>query len=312
MSKEEIMKDIKFREACSKYGLDWENSEVYGEVILLPTTTKYLYVIMDKNYNVFDIDKFAYDFERKECSKDRYYGYCNFTDILPYGENFGYPFKEYTLKQIIDLSNRVEIVETNQEHSLRTKVNGDWYDRDVKENENCFKLLSYIKFLGEEIKQYFLLSYHMQVMEFEAADVYSFFRKINVYAYVRQLIRKVNECVDKCISDCKRPLPADVLSFLGQNYMDENMNGILYDVISLLLTSKGYEIDSENPNKVNQITDLKSIPDLSKLAKQLLQILDLSDEELKDKEENDDLSLAKKPGSSFKYWLNRLSNIPEE
>lgn len=294
MSREEIMNDVKFREACSKYGLDWENCEVCDDVILLPTPIKYLYVIMDKNYNVFDLDKCVYELEGKEYSEKKYYGYCNFTDILPYKKtHFGYPFEKYTLKQIIDLSNRVEIVETNQGHSLRTKVNGDWYDRDVKENENCFKLLSYIKFLGEEIKQYFLLSYHMQVMEFEAADVYSFFRKINVYAYVRQLIRKVNECVDKCISDCKRPLPADVLSFLGQNYMDENMNGILYDVISLLLTSKGYEIDSENPNKVNQITDLKSIPDLSKLAKQLLQILDLSDEELKDKEENYDLSLAK-------------------
>lgn len=299
MSREEIMKDEKYREACSKYGLDWEACEIYDEVILLNTPIEDLYVIMDKSYNIIDIDMFAYEFERKEYFSNKYYGYCNFTDIMPYGFNFGYPFEEFTLKQIIDLSNRVEVSETNQGHSLRTKVNGDWYDRHVAENEDYFKLLSYIKFLGEEVKQYFLLSYHMQAMVFEVPDVYS---------YIRQLIRKVNECVDNCIVDYKRPFPVDILSYIGQNYLVENMNGILYDVIDLLITDKGFKIDSENTNKVD-VDDTKSKPDLSKLASDLLRILDVTDEELKKKEENYRAVSLEKKIADFKPSLKE--NIEE-
>lgn len=298
MSKEEIMKDEKYREACSKYGIYWGNCDVYGELIVLNTPITDLFVIMDKNYNTIGVEYIDLDVEDlEEHISNKYYEYCNFTDVLPYGDNFGYPFEEFTLKNIIDLSNRVEVRETNQGHSLRIKVNGDWYDRNAEENEDYFKLLSYIKFLGEEIKQYFLLSYHMQAMEFEMPDV---------YAYVRTLNNKLLEYVFNCAALSRRPIPSDYLSYIGQNIKKVDIvgiSGLLFDAIDLLLTEEGYKIDSENPNKVERITN-RTIPDYPKLAKQLLRILNVTDEELKEKEEKDRAVSLEKKIADFEPWLN--------
>lgn len=298
MSREEIINDMKFREACDKYGVCWRNCDVYGELIVLSTPITDLFIIMDKNFNTIGVEYIDLDFEDlEEYISNKYYGYCNFTDVLPCGDNLGYPFEEFTLKNIIDLSNRVEVRETNQGHSLRIKVNGDWHDKNAEENEDYFKLLSYIKFLGEEIKQYFLLSYHMQAMEFEMPDV---------YAYVRTLNNKLLEYVFNCAAFSKRPIPSDYLSYIGQNIEKVNIvgiSGLLFDAIDLLLTEEGYKIDSENPNKVERITN-RTIPDYPKLVKQLLRILDVTAEELKEKEEKDRAVSLEKKISDFEPWLN--------
>lgn len=303
MSKEEIMNDMKFIQVCDKYGVYWGNCDVYGELIVLNTPITDLFVIMDKNYNTIGVEYIDLDVEDlEEYLSNKYYGYCNFTDVLPCGDNLGYPFEEFTLKNIIDLSNQVEVRETNQDHSLRIKVNGvwvnsDWYDKNTIDNEDYFKLLSYIKFLGEEIKQYFLLSYHMQAMEFEMPDV---------YAYVRTLNDKLLEYVFNCASLSRRPTPSDYLSYIGQNIEKVDIvgiSGLLSDAIDLLLTEEGYKIASENPNKVERINN-RTIPDYPKLAKQLLRILDVTDEELKEKEENDRAVSLEKKIADFEPLLN--------
>ena len=71
---------------------------------------------------------------------------------MPFKDDFDYPFEKSILKHIIDLSNKIEIMKTNHGHTLFTRLNGNWYDRKHGENEDKFQLLSYIKFLGEEIK----------------------------------------------------------------------------------------------------------------------------------------------------------------
>lgn len=311
MTREEMMQDMKFREACGKYGVNWNNCEVYDEVIVLNTPIDNLFVLMDKNYNTFCIDKLKSEFEDLEdFIEEKYCTFCNYTDIVPFGENFGYPFEEFTLKNIIDLASRIEVMETNHGHSLSMQINGEWYKRDEVELEDYFKLLFYIKFLGEEIKQYFLLSYHMKAMGFEVPDIYT---------YVRQLISKVNERVDNCLNHYRRLYPKNILSYIGQNYHETDMNGILYDVIDLLMTDKGYKINSENPDLVIKTTDSKAKTDLSKLASEVLRILDVTDEELKQKEQQKEekgKSLSKKPSSdfnsSFEYFLYRITNIPSE
>ncbi len=156
------MQNVRFRDACGKYGVSWENFEVYDEVIILNTPKENLYILMDKNYNTISVDRLDYVYPNV---KKEYYRYTNFTDVLGNRNKFGYPCEDFTLKQIIDLANRVEVMETNHGHSLRTQVNGVCYDRETAKNEDYFKLLSYIKFLGEEIKQYFLLCYHMQAWD---------------------------------------------------------------------------------------------------------------------------------------------------
>lgn len=301
MSREEIMKDKKYKEACSKYGINWENCEVYGEVIALNTPKVGLYILMDKNYNTFYIGKLNSNFESLEnFIEEKYEIYCNFTDILPYGENFGYPFENFTLKNIINLSNRVEVIESDLEQPLVTKVNGHLYKRYVDEskaNEDYFKLLSYIKFIGENVKKFFLSSYRMQILGFDENDI---------YLYVRQLICKINEWLDNCLKHYRMPRPIDILIFIGQNYPKAydnlDIDVILYDIIGLLMVNKGYEIVSKNPDKIKKIT-YKEKTDLSKLATDLLRILDITDEELKKKTENDRIALVKKQISNFKPWI---------
>ncbi len=280
MSKDEIIYDTKFQQQCGKYGLNWENCEIYDEVILLNTQLQDLYLIFDKNYNTIAIDKFESDYSiesKSDFVKRKYYGYCNFTDILPFGENFGYPFENFTLKQIIDLSNRIEIMETNHGHSLSTKINGEWYNRQSKEHEDYFKLLSYIKFLGEEIKKYFLINYHLQVLGFEPP---------NIYEYIRKLINKVNNTINLCIEYDIRPWPTYIISSIGQDNRELNIDGILFDVVDLLLNDKGFKSKSGSIDEIEVFDKPNSKSSLSVLAMQLLKILDLSDEDLKKKEEN--------------------------
>lgn len=302
MTKTQIMNDIKFRQRCGKYGLDWKEFDFFyfpdGEyVISLFEPFEEIYVLFDKNYNTICIEKCDWIVDYEDLTnfvKTKYKTYSSLADKFSFERKFSYPFESYTLKQIIDLSNRVEIMETNHGHTLCTRVNGDWYDRNYGENEENFQLLSYIKFLGEEIKQYFLLNYHMQTMGFEVPDVYS---------YVRSLISKVNVCVDYHLEYNKRPWPSDILSSIGQNYRDLNMDGMLYDVADLLMREKGFKVKNGSLDKIEKIELQEKKKDLSIVAKGLLEILELSDEELKIKE---------KKGWEKHFWKLKEDIVEEQ
>ena len=296
MTREQIISDIKFRQRCGAYGLNWENCEIYDDVILLNTPTLALYVLFDKNYNTIGIEVCDFDkyLSKEDMVKNKYYEYCNFTDVDMFGEKFGYPFENFTLKQIIDLSNRIEVMETNHGHSLSTRVNGDLYDRKYGENEEQFQLLSYIKFLGEEIKQYFLFNYHMQSLGLDIP---------NVYEYVRLLISRVDESVNFHLNHKRRPWPSYILSVLGQNYRELKMDGILYDVADLLMSQKGYKVRSGSPDEIEMIDSSEERKDLSIVAQSLLEILELSDEELKIKEQRDREKLVERQLDNLRPYL---------
>lgn len=296
MTREQIVNDIRFRQRCAEYGLDWEKCEIYGDVILLNTPKLALYVLFDKNYNTIGVELCNfYKYSNKEdMVKSKFYEYCNFTDVVMFGEKFGYPFEKFTLKQIIDLSNRIEVMETNHGRSLSTKVNGDWYDRNLKEKEDYFQLLSYVKFLGEEIKQYFLFNYHMQSIGLEIP---------NVYEYVRLLIAGVDEQIDFHLNHNRRPWPEYILSGLGQNYRKLKMDAILYDIADLLMKDKGYQVKSDSPYEVEKIESSIEKKDLSIVAQSMLEILNLSDEELNLKEQRDRENLVERQLNNLRPYL---------
>ncbi len=125
----------------------------------------------------------------------------------------------------------------------------------------------------------------------------------NVYEYVRQLVINLNSFIDECISSYKRPLPIDVLNFLGQNYSGTKMRGLLFDVISLKLSEKRYKIDNKNPDKI-EIIPFNERTDYSKLATDILRILDVTNEEIKQKEKEDRALSLQKQIDNFKPWLN--------
>lgn len=280
MEKNEIVNDVKFKQRCGAYGLNWTNCELYDDVILLNTPTEDLYVLFDKNYNTIGVVnwKGSKDDESiKRLHLSTYcYEYSTYSDIMPFGCEFSYPFENFSLKQIIDLSNRIEIMETHLCQPLLTIINGDSYDRNLQENEEYFQLASYVKFLGEEIKKYYLLSYQMQCLGYKFPDVYS---------YIKNIMKKVNECIDFYIERKEIKFSPYILSSIGQNSRELNMNGILTDVTNVLLKNRGYQIKKGTLFEIEPVQSLEERKDLSIIAQELLEILKLSDEELRLKEE---------------------------
>ena len=47
MNKFEIMNDIKFKQSCGDYGVDYNNFEVYDDVILVYTPIENLYIMLE-------------------------------------------------------------------------------------------------------------------------------------------------------------------------------------------------------------------------------------------------------------------------
>lgn len=188
---------------------------------------------------------------------------------MPFGENFGYPFEKYTLKDIVEISNRIDTMEVNHGHSIIFKINGEWFENDLK--NDYLHLLAYIKFLGEELKQYFLYSYKMKMMQFEVPDP---------YLYIRRLIKKLNESVEYYTSRRMRPYPCDVLNYIGQNHRELDYDGILYSTINLIMRQKGIKIKSGFPDEL-EIMRNNTPNNLSDVASKVLEILKVSDEEVK-------------------------------
>lgn len=293
MTKNELINDLKFRQKCGEYGLYWENSNIYGDLILINTPIEGLYVIFDKNYNTIGIEKNEYQ-DEEQFANDFYKRYSEFNDILPFGESFDYPFQNYTLKNFVDLAGRVDIHESNHGHSISTKINGEWYNRNSQENEEYFQLLSYVKFISEEIKMFFLLSYHMQSMGFETPDI---------YLYVRTLIKNINASINYQIENNQRPWPANILSSIGQNNRELNFDGMLYDIADLLMKQKGVKVKSGSPDSLVEINPSINKKDLFILSDKLLKILDLSDEELKEKEKNKHDLFVQHQIGSLRPWI---------
>jgi hypothetical protein len=260
------MNDIKFKQRCQEYEIDSESFEIYDNVILLKTPSLGLYILFDKNYNTIAIENIDFlRFSNKEnMVNTKYYEYCNFTDNeTMFGEQFGYPFENYTLKNIIDLATHIEIIESSQGIPLITKINNKSYYRKNQNNQDYFQLLSYIKFIHEEIQRYFILDYHMKCLGLEIP---------NIYAYTRQLIDRIQTCINLNLRYDKKPSPAFLASYLGQNRQTLKSDSMLYDIIELLIRDNGYEITSIDSNEVEKMHVAKQ--DLSQKTSQLLAILE--------------------------------------
>lgn len=268
---------MNFRRKCCEYGLDWMNSEIYGDVILLNTPSKWVYVLLDKNYNTMAVHKVEFHnmhFEKKEITSD----YDEIYNLID--ESVGcclpFPFQKLSLKQIVDLSNRININVTNHGHSSDIIVNGDIVSG---ENDKTYiGLLSYIKFLGIQIEQYFLNSYQMKMLDFDYPDI---------HPYIKHTIYNIRKCIDCNIEIGRRPFPVDILKYIGQNNKDiELYDHYLYNIIDLLMKEKGYKIKSGFEYYREIEPTEKNTEDLSILSTNLLKILEVSDKEVKQKIDN--------------------------
>ena len=266
MIKNEIINDMNFRRKCSKIGLDWEDAEVYGDVILVNAPQKYIYVIFDKYYNVIGVHKieFATLHFRKDEIANGYYELYNVVDKGS-GCCFSYPFQNFSLGQMLELANKIDIDEINHGHSIRMKINDNIIDENS--NKDYIGLYSFIKFLGEEIQQYYLDCYKMKMMGFDYP---------NVYEYVNSLIENIVKCIDKYIESGNRPFPVDILDYLGYNRRKvDEVGNELYKIIELILKAKGYKISRDNYNKLGLLDKEENVCILSYLAFDVLKLNDL-------------------------------------
>lgn len=250
MLKKDLVDNMKFRFKCGKYGLDWRNFEIYGDVIILNTPKDNIYVLLDKSFNTIGIHKV--DISTVNLDKVHlaaiYSEINNLKNVLPY------PLNNLTLEQLMNLSTRIDIHETNHGHSHNMIVNKDIVINN--NNNNYISLLSYIKFLGKQIEQYYFDAYHMKMIGFDYPDIYS---------YIKNIMININDCIAINSKNNYRTFPTDIMEYLGQNNNIEDYKHILYPIIE-------YEQKTELEKK-----------ELSILSKNLLKILDLSNKQLEEK-----------------------------
>ena len=258
MIKNELKNDINFVQKCNKYGLDFDNFNIYENVIILNSPKKDIFVLLDENYNTIGILNMKGAVGMLEDYVLEYKEMFNSLNERN-GLFFPYPFQDFTLREIVELSNRID------RHNNDLIINGKLA---IEEGNSIYiSLLSYIKFLGQQIEQYFLNYYNMMMMGFEYPDIYS---------YVKSLMNNIEECINLNIEQERQPFPTNIIEYLGQNsenieiYWEE-----LYYIIVLLLKEKGYEIEKgfEHYLEIRKI-DKENI-DLSEIAMKLLKILEV-------------------------------------
>lgn len=181
-------------------------------------------------------------------------------------------FKDYDLEEFVKLSERVDIRDTNNGHSSYLILNGQRVKEDSDNDYVC--LLSYIHFLGIEIKSYYEQYHHMHRLEFEYPDVFS---------YINRTMFRINECVNKCVAEGNRPFPSDIMIALGYGFerLDSYTNNELHDVIHLKLKERGLKVASPiDYDKVARDPDAVLPLDLEEKAYKLKKLLQVSDEEV--------------------------------
>ena len=241
MFNDDVNNNILFRIKCSEYGLDRNKFKIFNNVILVKTPISDLYVILDYNFNTIGVEtKKFYELE-ENFANDFYKKYCNYKDVVQYGENFEYPFNDYTLKNFIDIGSML---------SDDPKI----FEKNFKErSKEYYQILSYIKFIYDNIKKYFITYYHFQVMGFEAP---------NIYLYIRTLNEKINECIDIFANNNMKPLPNDILNFIGRNFRMTDSNKMLSDIIDLKNVQNDLSIVSNEILKDIKSFDSESIQEL--------------------------------------------------
>jgi hypothetical protein len=239
MTKNDLWNDFNFRQRCRLLKLDPDNFELLGNVIVLTSLKENNAVFLDENYNIMGVENHVPSVQLVDAIREEYE---SVNGRLPI------PFQGFSLKQLVELSNRVDILQVKHGDPYDMLVNGqiviaDWRDIYVF-------LLSYISFLGGQTQKYFINQYQKELQGFEASDVYEF---------ITTLMNKINECVAFFDKAKERMFPRHIIEWLGQ----DPKIAMEYD----------YQLDA-----IIDMLDPKV--DLSVMANRLLKILSVSKEEV--------------------------------
>ncbi len=269
--KENIMNDTDFRRKCYEYGVNWDKfriGERYGNeplTIVVDTPNKDVYLLMDEKYNVIGIHRF----DGSEANRSLYNVTCDLKSIY----NNVYVLYNLTIADIVELADRVNITFKNNIGSLRMLVNGE--DVNMKCGKLYIELLSYIKFIGKKIEEYYRNLYKAKMLGLEYPSVIS---------YVVALINNIDNCINNCIENNHRPLPIEVLRSIGENNdAIEQYNYALCEIIDLLLHEKGFKVGTNFENYMKVEADDSEKIDLFDKSDDLRAILTVPKEVMKER-----------------------------
>ncbi len=269
--KEKIMNDMTFRRKCGEFkGLSWERFQLcqtYGNepiTIILDTPDKDVFVFMDEEYNVIGVHRFKTG-DNVRSFYNAVYDCRSIYDCVSLFYNF-------RICDIVRLSNRVIISSINHGHSLRMVVNGQQVDTDY--GEEYIGLLSYIKFLGEKIENYYKNLYKMTMLGLECPTI---------TAYISAIRKNIDKSIDDNIKEKNRPWPMDLLSYIGdtKEEVSEEYFIELYQIIDLLLYEKGYEVSTEDIYKIKPNGENKH--NLFEKSEDLFRLFGVTNEEVKER-----------------------------
>ena len=277
--KENIMHDGDFRRKCHEYGVKWDDfsiGERYGNEplsIIVNTPNKDVYIIMDEKYNVIGVHRF----DSNETNRSLYNTTCNLRKMY----NCVYVLYNLTIGDIVELANRVNLTIRNNTGSLRMLVNGENVNMDY--GKTYIELLSYVKFLGKKIEEYYRNLYKAKILGLEYPSIIS---------YVMGIINNIDDCVNRCIEEGRRPWPMDILNCIGDNAdLIDQYNYALYEVIDLLLNEKGYKASNGFENYMKIETSDREQSDLFDKSDDLRAILTIPKSVMKERLKKANLTL---------------------
>ena len=258
MNKEMIKNSYAFRKKCSEYGLDYNNFDILDDVIVVNTPDKYIKVLLDEEFNVVSICDFHSINEVRDYEK--------FCENRIQTAKFEYdskkiqastPFINYTLKNIVELSNRIDILPFNNGHNHTIFVGN--LELNASMGNDYIALLMYIKFLGNAIESYLKTLYHLKLLGIKS---------YNVHSYVDELIFRIEEFLMFGVKSNQKIKPIHVVKHLG------------------LDSSVATEYEIELIDIINLLTNNENIESLEEKANELLKLLDVSYKETKNNLEN--------------------------
>lgn len=260
--REEILASEDFKKECDKYGLYNVDAEAFNNVILVRTPIDGLHILLNNNYETIGVEKInpAYEITFANTYYDKI---STHDETNQFGKIFDYPFENYSLNDFFVLADKYESIKPIKSFTIFKETEDSIIKREIKTIYNL--LISYIKFINEEIKTFYIMSYRMQVMGFSSPSVYE---------YVRTIMESINLYIEECERNQKNPQVSDILTLLGKK--NNGSETMIEDIIKLLrihgadltfmadnlkfiLYLEDEFLFSENPQSKKSTLDLNSV-----------------------------------------------------
>ena len=218
--REEILASEDFKKECDKYGLYNVDAEAFNNVILVRTPIDGLHILLNNNYETIGVEKInpAYEITFANTYYDKI---STHDETNQFGKIFDYPFENYSLNDFFVLADKYESIKPIKSFTIFKETEDSIIKREIKTIYNL--LISYIKFINEEIKTFYIMSYRMQVMGFSSPSIYE---------YVRTIMESINLYIEECERNQKNPQVSDILTLLGKK--NNGSETMIEDVIKLL------------------------------------------------------------------------------